>query len=90
MVDAATHQRQLGELVGIGADIALISAQQDQISPGAAGGGGYSNLMVPILVGRFLRWSMINELLAAGLLIFIAAAAVYGVASFFQAVGEVE
>lgn len=90
MVDAATHREQVAELAGLGADIALISAQQEPSTTPGAPSSGYSDLRVAILVGRFLRWSMVNELLAVGLLLFMFAAMVYGLGSFISAVGEVD
>jgi len=89
MVDAATHQAQVVELAGIAADVALISAQSDATAGASAGGAGYSDLTVAIQIGRFLRWSMVNEVLAVGLIVFVAAAMIYGVAAFVMAVGEV-
>jgi len=89
MVDAATHREQLVELAGISADVALISAQGEPAAAGAGAGTEYSDLRLPIFVGRFLRWSLVNEVLAIGLVLFVVAAMIYGVASFAMAVGEV-
>ena len=90
MVDAATHRQQLVELAGISADVALISAQSDASAPAGDGGGGYSDLTVALVIGRFLRWSMVNQVAALALIAFVFAAFIYGLGSFIMAVGEVE
>jgi hypothetical protein len=84
MVDAATHSAQLVELAGVGADLALIVAQ----NPGEANAGP-ADLTVSLYLARFLRWSLLNQAAATVLLLVLAVSLVYGFAMLVGSLAEV-